>query len=352
MLRNPKTSRALIAAVAALVPITLALGWSAPGHRTITRLAVSLLPDDVPMWVRNADSAAIAAYQSNEPDRWRGTRTPALAHENNGDHYLDAELLTEHGLTLRTIPRLRYQYVDALIRTTTQPGEDVASAPERRGVVAFDQDKIGFLPYAIGEHYAKLVSSMNTARIIESLADPARAHQMDAARANVFCEMGQLSHFVGDAAQPLHSTIHHHGWVSENPHNYTTNPGFHRHIDGEIVALHALNLAGLEQYRTPMAQIRSDSVWEATIALIERSFDAVEPLYELEKSGELRAEKGKVCIAGRMADAASVLAGLYYRAWVEADPTENQIADFVKYNALAEEDGWAARTEPHAKPIP
>lgn len=320
----------------------MTFAWSAPGHRTITRLAIALLPDDVPAWLREPDAVEIAAYQSNEPDRWRGTRTPALAHENNGDHYIDLELLTDHKLTLRTLPRLRYQYVDALIRTTAH-GNDAGT--ERRGVISFDPEKIGFLPYAIMEHYAKLVSSMNTVRILETLADPARERQLAAARANVLREMGQLSHFVGDAGQPLHTTIHHHGWVGDNPKGYTTDSGFHRYIDDDVVALHALNLAGLDTYRTPMAAIRSDSVWEATLALIERSFDSLEPLYDLEKSGELQQDPGKVFIAKRMCDSASVLAGLYYRAWLEAEPTEQQVESFVKYNALAAEESWTAKKE-------
>ena len=40
--------------------------------------------------------------------------------------------------------------------------------------------------------------------------------------------MGVMGHYVGDCAQPLHTTKHHNGWVGENPHGYTTWPGLHK----------------------------------------------------------------------------------------------------------------------------
>lgn len=313
-----------------------ALGWSAPGHRTITHSAISLLPDEMPAWVRDPAIAAQIAYQSNEPDRWRGTRLPVLEHENGPDHYLDAELLGDVGLTLRTLPALRYDFVLAIGRARP--------AGERRGVTGPDVGKVGFLPYAIAEHYAKLVSSFNTVRILEHLDDPGRAHQLAAARANAVYHMGQLSHFVGDAAQPLHTTIHHHGWVGPNPKGYTTAYAFHRYIDGDIVEWHALNVEGLGPFLATTPRIEAEGVWDAVIAHVERSHAAVEPLYVMEKSGALREDAGRAFIAERMADAAMTLAGLYWSAWRAAEPTAQQVQDWVRYNALDAEAGWRQRT--------
>jgi len=44
--------------------------------------------------------------------------------------------------------------------------------------------------------------------------------------------MDVMGHFVGDGAQPLHVTKHHHGWVGDNPKGYATNTTFHAWIDG------------------------------------------------------------------------------------------------------------------------
>ncbi len=338
------TQATRFAAAAALACVALFLpGWGAPGHRTITQVAIALLPTDMPTWVR--DGADVAAYQSGEPDRYRGISSPVLAHENNADHYIDLELLARHDLTLKTLPRLRYEYVEKLIRTARPPGEKPAvAAPDPAAGVdekaspggAFNPEGVGMLPYSIAEHYAKLVCGFNTARILESLGEPARAGQLAVARANVFFEMGQLSHFVGDAAQPLHMTIHHHGWVGPNPKGYTTDRKFHSHIDEGVIATHRLGVEALIAAKPMMTAVAPGLSWDAAGGLLERSFSRIEPLYELQKSGDLDKEPGKAFIATCMGDAAGVLAGLYHAAWVESEPTSKQVQDFVRYNGFGQ----------------
>src|SRR5262245_14867541 len=95
-----------------LVPAA-AMGRRAHGHRTITYLALDSLPAEVPAWLREPAFRDQIAEESNEPDRWRGSTIPALGHQNNPDHYLDVEKLDQFGLTLRTVPRLRYDYLQA-----------------------------------------------------------------------------------------------------------------------------------------------------------------------------------------------------------------------------------------------
>lgn len=335
---------------AALATASLALlGWGAPGHRTITQVAVALLPDDMPAWLRDPAMVDAAAYQSGEPDRYRGINSPVLAHENNADHYLDAELLARHGMTLKTLPHLRYEYVEQLVKTA---GGSVASGklPDGSPDPAAGVDEksslnaalnpegvgVGMLPYAIAEHYAKLVCSFNTVRILEKLNDPKRAVQLSTARANVIFEMGQLSHFVGDAGQPLHLTIHHHGWVGPNPKGYTTDRKFHAHIDEGVVQKHHLGVEALIASKPTMTAIAPGLSWDAAIGLLERTYSRVEPLYELQKAGTLDKEPGKAFIATCMGDAAGVLSGLYHAAWIEAEASDKQVQDFVKYNMFGE----------------
>ena len=50
------------------------------------------------------------------------------------------------------------------------------------------------------------------------------------AQGNVIDLMGVMGHYVGDAAQPLHTTKHFIGWVGENPAGYSTNRNFHSWI--------------------------------------------------------------------------------------------------------------------------
>jgi hypothetical protein len=317
-----------------------ALAWDASGHLAITLLALDRLKavSDAPAWIQDETTRQMIAWQSGEPDRWRGTRTPTLKHDNDPDHYIDLEDLTPYGITLRTMPMLRHEYVKAL-------GSAREKAPEKFKPVnpAMDAAKTleypGFLPQAIMEHYEKLRSALTTLRILEGLADAAsdrRKIQIEQAKSNVRYHMGVLSHFVGDAAQPLHTTTHHHGWVGENPSGYTTERTIHAYIDGGVVTLHGLNYDTMKTQKpgeSPPLVADPQNPWGDVLTHIERSFAEVEPLYAMKKSGELEQEKGKAFIRGRMEDGARMLGDLYAAAWKASVPTESQIADYLKYEA-------------------
>ncbi|MCA9286790.1 MAG: hypothetical protein KDA22_16315 [Phycisphaerales bacterium] len=327
---RPSRLAARFVAAVALFAAGPASAWNAPGHRTVTRIAIATLPEDAPEWLRSETAIEAATYQCYEPDRWRGTPLPALKQRNDPDHYLDVELLAAHGMSLATLPPLRYPFVAQLVRTPPE-------STERRGVIAFNSATVGFLPYAISEHYALLVSSFNTVRILETLdadvvAPEARDRMLATARQNAWREMGQLSHFVGDAGQPLHTTIHHHGWTGENPHGYTTEPGFHAYVDGAIVSHHHLDGSTLRPWCKPLPMYDPEDAWTPAIELIGRSFSGVEPLYRLQQSGALEGDEGRDFIADRLTDAAAVLAGMYWAAWQASAPTPQQRADFIRYN--------------------
>jgi len=326
--------RARTLGTGALVLLIGLAGWGAAGHRAITLTALDQLPSAAPDWLREESTRRQIAFQSNEPDRWRGVGTKIMKQENNPNHYLDAEYLPE-GMTLETMPELRYEFVARLV--------EARIATEGEGDrIEFDSEKVGLLPYAIAEHYAKLVSSFSTLRVLEAIDDPARADQLAAARANAIREMGQLSHFVADAAQPLHTTMHFNGWRGDNPEGFTTSQGFHADIDSRVVEHHALNVEGLRPYKRTVPTVAPHDAFAAGLALIRRAHDQVTPLYELERDGDLYGQAGKAFIGERMADGASTLAGLYWSAWLAAEPTPSAIADFKRYNSFREEEHWDA----------
>jgi hypothetical protein len=148
--------------------------------------------------------------------------------------------------------------------------------------------------------------------------------------------MGILSHFVGDAAQPLHTTTHHHGWVGDNPKGYTTERSIHAYIDGGVVTLHGLKYDTMKAEKpgegTPLVK-DPHNPWGDVLTHLERSFAEVEPLYELKKTGDLDKDPGKAFIRARMEDGARMLGDLYAAAWTASTPTESQIADYLKYEA-------------------
>jgi hypothetical protein len=323
----------LIAVGAAFAWAGAALGWGARGHRLIACLALDGLPADAPAFLRDPGTRDLIAEEANEPDKWRGITAPALAHANGPDHYLDVEDLEQFGLTLDTVPELRQEYFRVLAISKHIHPEEITQPYDAKDDGDKTKEWPGFLPHAISEHYQKLRSSFNTLRILEALDDPARATQLELARRNVVTEMGMLAHFVGDAAQPLHTTRHHHGWVGPNPAGYTTDHGIHAYIDSAIIDLHGYTYESLKASVNFDRTINQADPWSDVIAHIHRSFEHVEPLYALQHEKALDGEAGKAFIAERLTDGAGMLGALYKAAW-ESVPTDQQVASWVKYNSV------------------
>jgi hypothetical protein len=316
-----------------------AFGWGARGHRIVTQLALDGLAPDMPAWLHDPAIVARIAEQSNEPDRWRGTHRPVITNTANTGHYIDVEDLDQYGLTLAGVPRLRDDYVKAIV-TARIEHPDKAGPYDDAKDPNHTKEFPGFLPYAIDEHFAKLQASFNTLRAVQAAGDQARPGAADQARENVIYEMGILSHFVADAAQPLHTTRHHHGWVGENPNGSTRDNGFHAYIDTKILELHGLSYDGLKGSMRFDRSLSTADPWNDMLAHIQRAYDQVEPLYKLQKSGQLTGDAGKALITGRLQDGASMLAALYNAAWESARPSAGEISNYVRYN------------EPEAPPKP
>lgn len=328
---------------------SFALAWDCNGHRAITLLGLDgmarLAPDE-PSFLKDQASRMMAASDGCEPDRYRSIKLLYMAHENNPDHYLDVEDLEQFGLTLDTIPPLRNEYLrDLIIAKHTHP-DNVKPYNELMDP-ARQQEWPGTAPYAVMEHYAKLTAEFKTWRVLDRLNDPSRVVQLEAARANVLMEMGQLSHFVGDLAQPLHTTSHHHGWVDDNPDGFTTDRRFHSYIDGDILVVHHLEYETLAPACEFDRTVDAADPWKDVVEHIRRSHDQVRPLYQLQKSGELEGEPGKVFITERLCDGGSMLAAMYAAAWKASEINDNDVKDFIKY------DRWGSvKDAPKPKPLP
>ncbi len=310
--------------------------WNAHGHRTITYLALDGMGEKTPAWLKDAKVRDRVAFQSSEPDRWRSTSFDALNHENKMDHFLDIEDLESFGLTLETLPPLRYEYLRALAVAKHVHPEQIRDYDASK-----DADRTkewpGFIAHEIVEHYAKLQCAFNQVRILEQINDPNRAFQLEQARENALYHMGVLSHFVGDAAQPLHTTRHFNGWVGDNPGGYTTSNKFHSYIDGGVLEKHAITYATLRAGTTFDRKVDARKPWDDVLAHIRRAHEQMEPTYKLEKSGDLDQQPGKELIEARIRDGATMLAALYAAAWETAAPNAKQIADFQFYDELKAE---------------
>jgi hypothetical protein len=113
-----RSALAPLAAAAALVAAP-AQAWDAPVHRAITEVALAKAAEaSGAAWLAEPATVARAAFTATEADRYRGTKIAFLDHENGPEHYLDIELLGAHDLSLATLPPLRYDFVNAVARTS------------------------------------------------------------------------------------------------------------------------------------------------------------------------------------------------------------------------------------------
>lgn len=325
--------RAAAAFAVALLSASRTFGWDAHGHRTITYLALDGLPADAPAWLRDPNIRDRIAFQASEVDRWRDTKNAAVKHTNPPDHYLDVDLLDQFGLTLETVPPLRNEYLRAMmIAKHEHPDKidpyDAAADPDRA------KEWPGFALHAISEHYGRLQAVFMQVRILERMNDPNRAFQLEQARANAIYHMGMLSHFVGDTAQPLHTTRHYNGWVGANPDGYTTAKTFHAFIDGGVLRHHGLNYDAIKPLVKYEILVNRADPWKDVLAYIRRSHDRFVPLYRLDRDGELKQAAGKQFISECLADGAAMLAAMYSAAWTGSAPDEKQYANFAFFDDL------------------
>src|SRR5882672_5913154 len=90
------------------------LAWDYEGHRLVNQLALASLPTNFPAFVRTPDAAERVAFLAGEPDRWRNTPDLPLQHEQEPEHFMDIEELTQFGLKPELLPVLRYDFISAL----------------------------------------------------------------------------------------------------------------------------------------------------------------------------------------------------------------------------------------------
>ena len=306
-----------------------ARAWDYEAHRAINLLALATLPTKYPAFVRAPEAVERIGFLAGEMDRWRNTPDLPLKHYSFPDHYMDVEELADYGLDPRLLPVFRYDFIArlALIRQA-QPAKFPAPAP---GTDAdHTRQLVGLLPWAIAESVGKLKSGFSYLKAYEA---DGTAEEIANARANIVYVMGVMGHLVGDAAQPLHVTRHHHGWVGENPNHYTTSRRIHSWIDGGYFSqTGGVNAAALESRLRPARPVRMDDrparpeeTFQVAMLYVLAQKQQVESLYQLEKEGQFSGEgedgrAGRAFLEKQLLVAAQMLGDFWYSAWQEAPP--------------------------------
>jgi hypothetical protein len=303
-----------------------ALAWDYEGHRVVNQIALASLPTNFPAFVRTPAAQERIAFLSGEPDRWRNTPDLPLKHFNGPDHYIDLEELALYGLKPETLPPLRYDFIAHLgVVRAAHPDSFPAIDPAKNE--DHTRELVGLLPWAITEYYSKLKSGFSYLKAFE--ARGGTADEIANAQADIIYIMGVMGHFVGDAAQPLHTTAHHHGWVGENAHGYTTNGAFHAWIDGRYFAkVGGVNSKDLKIRPAQLVSLknepaRPEEMFQAITAYIVAQHKLVEPLYELDKAGKLSGEgeqglQGRAFLEQQLIVGGQMLGDIWYSACQQA----------------------------------
>jgi hypothetical protein len=270
--------------------------WGEVGHEMASRAAAETLPAEMPAFFRGR--SAQLAWLGPEPDRWRSRPLREMDQAWSYDHYIDLENIPAGALDAPD----RWVYMRALYDAGIE-------RPERDG---------GFLPFRIVEMYQRLVTAW---RMWRSETDPERRSWIEDRIVN---DAGTLGHYVADAANPHHATIHFNGWAegAPNPNGYTTARDFHGRFESDFVRAHVR----YEDVRARISGAPRSVAGNARAAVMEhiRASNAlVGTLYRLEKEvgfdpvGPLRPETRDFA-ADRLAAGADMLRTLWWSAWLES----------------------------------
>jgi len=273
--------------------VQLAVAWDYEGHRVVNQLALVALPSDFPAFVETSEARERIMFLSGEPDRWRNRSDDLpLAHFNGPDHYFDLEELEEYGLKPEALPVFRYDFTAQLaLARAAHPQRFPAIDPAKNK--DHTRELVGFAPWAIAEYCGKLKSGFSYLKAFQDCSGT--AEEVANAQQNVIYIMGVMGHYVGDCAQPLHVTKHHHGWVGKNPNGYTTNSGIHSWIDGGFFRMtggvEAEPLIGkIRPAKIVGDPTKPEDLFRQIMVYLLETQKFVEPLYRLEKEGKFTPE--------------------------------------------------------------
>jgi hypothetical protein len=284
-----------------------AAAWGPAGHRMIGELAIRRLPADLPAFLRTPLAASQVGLLAQEPDISRNAGQP---HDWDSDpgHFIDVldDGTVLGGPKLSALPGSRRDYDTAL----RQVGANEYAA--------------GFLPYNMIDGWQQLVKDFALLRAEiageKSARTRAERDHFAAYRAVrqmlVLRDLGIWAHYVGDASQPLHVTVHYNGWGDyPNPDGFVAQPGLHAKFESDFVNAHVTEAdvaARMVPYQSSAAAI------DARMArYLADTATHVRQVYQFEKDGAFDAATpaAREFTAARIAAGAAMLRDLVVDAW-------------------------------------
>jgi hypothetical protein len=305
---SPSSVRLAAAAAAALVlaPASHALAWGSTGHRMIGQVGAGSLPDETPAFLRSATAIGDLGELAREPDRWKAS---GKTHDSTRDpaHFVDVDDNGKvlGGPALNALPPTRAEYQSAL------------------HAVGADTYRAGYLPYAIIDGWQQLAKDFAYWRVLTA-AIP-REHdaqrrtwlERDLARREALTlrDLGVWAHYMGDASQPMHVSVHYNGWGNyPNPHGYTQER-VHSVFEGDYVRRNVT--ADQVKAAMPPSDPCEEAIEVCTARYLAATLATVEPYYALQKAGGFIGDdpRGKLYANARVAAGAAALRDFVVTAW-------------------------------------
>jgi hypothetical protein len=266
--------------------------WGNEGHRLINHLAARGLPASVPEFLRSEAAAREIEYLGPEPDRWRSHAEPELSAAQAPEHFIDLEPADALG----PLPHNRLDFEAKVFAAGQRP------------------EKIGLQPWEATEVWERLKASLREYR-----AESAAGQDTHAVEQVAIFYAGWLGHYVGDASQPLHTTIQFNGWTGPNPNGYTTGHQIHYQFEGPFVAANEHE----SEVKLKMTEVKAidGDIFDNYVAYLRHTNSYVEKVYQLEKAGGFvgaGTPESREFTADRLAAGASMLRDMIYTAWLES----------------------------------
>jgi hypothetical protein len=299
--------------------------WGVRGHTVANLAAVEGIPQDGPMFLKSQE--AYIGHLGTIPDTWRGYTEPYLRISEDANHGWYTEQFDY-------IPNPPHSRTEFILRVHDEYLRLKAADPDRAKLVNIRYT--GLQAYSIIEGYERMKAGMRLYRAVENpqqsrmnlasllatispfFSDAAQVKQMLAN--DIAFYMGWVGHYVADAAQPLHNSMHHDGWSGANPKKYTRDPEIHGRFESNYVDLIEVTAPEVVKYMRKDPR-HLDDVWKATLDHSLEARNSVEDVYRADLRGAFQKKddaEARELVYKRLAAGAGFLRDLAYTAWIES----------------------------------
>jgi hypothetical protein len=300
--------------------------WGMRGHTIANLAAVEAIPANGPVFLK-AQKAYIG-HMGVIPDTWRSFSEPFLRISEDPNHGWYTEAFSFVGDPPPSRTEFILRVYDEYLRTAkSDPGRAKWLNVRYTGLQA----------YSIMEGYERMKAGM---RLYREVSDPNQHARYDIAKLyagisplfqdreqlkqmlanDVAFYMGWLGHYAADASMPLHDSIHHDGWVGDNPKSYTRDASIHGRFEDDYVELIAATEPDVLQYVSKRPRYLEDP-WRDILKYSLDSRNYVEDVYRLDLRHAFTNKndpEARELVLKRIAAGAEFLRDLAYTAWLDS----------------------------------